>query len=62
MVFTQTLDIRKLRQWDWITDIYFVIAVEDFFGVKFRACEVEATKNIGEFADLILERLNAPKI
>jgi acyl carrier protein len=57
----QALDIRKLRQWDWITDIYFVIAVEDFFGVKFRIYEVEATKNIGEFADLILERLNAPK-
>jgi acyl carrier protein len=59
---SRTLDIRKLRQWDWIADIYFVIAVEDFFGVRFQVYEVETTKNIGEFADLILKRLNAPPI
>jgi len=30
--------------------------VEKAFGVRFRVGEVETTKNVGEFADLILKR------
>lgn len=57
VIFTPSTDIKILQEWDWISDIYFVIAVQNEFGVDFRIGEAEATKNIGEFAQLILEKL-----
>ena len=44
---------------DWIRqpDNSLMVAVEKAFGVRFRVGEVEATKNVGEFADLIARRI-----
>ena len=33
-----------IPEWDWISDIYFIIAVEDVFKVRFKIGEVESTK------------------
>jgi acyl carrier protein len=37
-----------------------MVAVEKAFGIRFRVGEVEATHNVGEFADLIVKRLGEP--
>ena len=37
--------------------ISLLVSVEKAFAVRFRVGEVEQTHNIGEFADLILKRL-----
>jgi acyl carrier protein len=54
---TPTLTAKEVPEWDSLTHISLVAAVEKQFGVRFRMGEVERTRNVGEFADLILRCL-----
>jgi len=53
---TPTMTAKDVPEWDSLMHISLVVAVEKAFGVRFRVGEVEATRNVGEFADLILKR------
>ena len=50
------LTAKDVPEWDSLLHISLLIAVENAFSVRFRVGEVEATKNVGEFADLIVRR------
>ena len=54
---TPELSAVDVPEWDSLLQISIVVAVESAFGVRFRVGEVEGTKNVGEFSDLILQRL-----
>lgn len=45
-----------VEDWDSLTHISLMAAVEDEFGVKFSMREVSGMKNVGEMAALIAER------
>jgi acyl carrier protein len=62
VTLTPETEIRKLKEWDWITHAYFIIAIENKFSVNFRVNEEEQTQNIGEFANLILEKMKQKKL
>ena len=53
---TPELSAQEVEEWDSMLQISIVIAVEKQFGIRFNVGEVEATKNVGEFADLIARR------
>lgn len=57
VVLTPELSATEVDEWDSLLQISIVVAVESAFGIKFRVGEVEATKNVGEFADLIARRM-----
>ena len=57
VTITSQLSANDVEEWDSLLQISIVVAVEKAFAVRFRVGEVEATKNVGEFADLILRRL-----
>lgn len=52
------LSARDVAEWDSLTHISLVMAVERAFDVRFRVGEVEAARNVGEFADLIMRRMD----
>jgi acyl carrier protein len=54
---TPTLRAKDVREWDSLMQVNLVIATEKAFGVRFRVGEVEKTKSVGEFVDLILRRM-----
>ena len=56
-VLTPELTAKEVPEWDSLLHISLLIAVESAFGVHFRMGEVEATHNVGEFADLIGKHL-----
>jgi acyl carrier protein len=56
VVLTPAISAQDVPEWDSLTHISLMVAVEKAFGVRFRVGEVETTKNVGEFADLILKR------
>jgi acyl carrier protein len=58
VIVTPELSAKDVEEWDSLLHISLVVAIEERFGIKFRVGEVEATHNVGEFADLILERAN----
>lgn len=47
-----------VEEWDSLLHISLVVAVEERFNIRFRVGEVEATKNVGEFVNIIMNRLN----
>jgi acyl carrier protein len=54
---TPELSAKDVDEWDSILQVSIVVGVEKAFGIRFRVGEVEATKNVGEFADLVLKRM-----
>jgi len=52
------LSAKDVPEWDSLTNISLMLAVEKHFGVRFNVGEVEATKNLGDLADLILRKLS----
>jgi acyl carrier protein len=57
VVLTPVLTAKDVPEWDSLIHISLVIAVEKAFSIRFRVGEVETTKNVGQFADLILKRI-----
>lgn len=57
---TPELTARDVPEWDSLMHVSLVVAVEAKLKVRFRIGEVEATKNVGEFVDLIERRLASP--
>jgi acyl carrier protein len=57
VMVTPELSAKDVPEWDSFLQISLIVAVEKNFGVRFRMGEVEATRNLGEFADLILRKL-----
>ena len=57
VVLSPTLSAKEVPEWDSLTHISLMVAIEKAFGIRFRVGEVEKTRNVGEFADLILKRL-----
>lgn len=57
VVLTPTLSAKDVSEWDSLTHISLMVAVEKAFCIRFRVGEVEKTRNVGEFADLILKRI-----
>ncbi len=54
---TPELSADEVEEWDSITHVSLILAVEKAFNVRFRVGEVEATKNVGDLANLILKRM-----
>lgn len=46
-----------IEDWDSLTHIMLLSAVEDEFGIKFDMKAVQSLKNVGEMVDLIKEQL-----
>jgi acyl carrier protein len=46
-----------VEEWNSLLQILISLHVERDFGIRFRVGEVEATRNVGEFADLIARRV-----
>jgi acyl carrier protein len=57
---TPGLTAGDVPEWTSLTHISLLISVEKAFGIRFRVGEVEKTRNVGEFADVILRRLEVP--
>lgn len=55
---TPQLTAAEVEEWDSLIQISLLLAVEKAFNIRFRVGEVEAAKNVGEFADLIVRRAN----
>jgi acyl carrier protein len=56
VVLTPELTADDVEEWNSLLQISISLAVEKQFGIRFRVGEVEATKNVGDFADLIARR------
>jgi len=56
IVVRPELTADDVDEWDSLTHIRLVIAVEKTFGLKFSAAEVERLRNVGDLVALIESR------
>ena len=45
-----------IEDWDSLEHINLVVAIENYFNMKFNMNEVTTMKNVGEMVDIIIER------
>jgi len=57
VILTPTLSAKDVPEWDSLIHINILVSVEEHFHIRFRMGEVEATKNIQEFAELVSRRM-----
>ena len=57
VVLRPDLTAAEVEEWDSLLQISLLLAVERHFEIRFRVGEVESTRNVGEFADLIAKRV-----
>jgi acyl carrier protein len=56
VVVTPELTAKEVPEWDSLLHVSLILAIEQEFKIRFRVGEVEGTKNVGELANLILNR------
>jgi acyl carrier protein len=57
VVLTPATSAKDVPEWDSLLHISLMVLVENAFSVRFRVGEVEQAGNVGELADLILQRM-----
>jgi len=49
---------EDVEEWDSLSHIRLIVAVERHFGIKFKNSEVEALKNVGDLVAVIDRKLS----
>jgi acyl carrier protein len=56
IIVTEETTANDIEDWDSLMHINLVLAIEDDFGMKFSMGEVIKMKNVGEMAEILMER------
>ena len=54
--YSDSLSAADFEEWDSLSNIRFVVAVEKSFGIRFANSEIEGLNNVGEMVDLIASK------
>lgn len=55
---TETVTAADIEEWDSISHIQLIVAIEKHFKIKFNAAEIRAFKNVGELSKTIESKLS----
>ena len=57
LVITNESNAEQIEDWDSLSHIRLVVAIEKQFDIKFAFGGLQALKNVGEMIDLIQEKI-----
>lgn len=57
LVITDETNAEQIEDWDSLSHIRLVVAIEKHFSIKFAFGELQDLKNVGEMVELIKEKL-----
>lgn len=55
--YDESMSAADIEEWDSLSNIRFVVAVEKEFGIRFSNSEIEAIENVGQLTALISSKL-----
>ena len=67
-IFSNILDLDELQltpethagaieEWDSLSHIQLIVAIEKFYKIKFTSMEIQAWKNVGDMVSLIQQKV-----
>ncbi len=57
IVLHDALTAKDVKDWDSLNHINLIVAVEMKFGIKLKTAEIARLANVGQFIDVILQKL-----
>ena len=57
LVVTDTLSADDVDEWDSLSHIQLIVAIEKQWSIKFTSREIMKWQNVGEMVDTIMERI-----
>ena len=57
-VLTNETTANDIEEWDSLSHIQLIVAIEKYFKIKFTSLEIMKWKNVGEMVDTIYQRIN----
>lgn len=57
LVVTDTLRADDVDEWDSLSHIQLIVAIEKQWSIKFASREIMKWQNVGEMVDTIMERI-----
>ena len=60
LVVTHDMTARDVSEWDSLSNVELMVAVESTFRVRLRTGEIAGLRNVGELRDVIASRIRDP--
>lgn len=57
LIITSDTTADDIEDWDSLTHMQLIVAIEKKFGIKFTTSEIKKAANVGEFIDIIKGKL-----
>lgn len=59
LMISRHTSAADIEQWDSLTHIELIVAVEQHFGIRFQSMDLKKLENVGDLVDLIQKKLSA---
>lgn len=57
LVISRDTTAEDIEDWDSLTHMQLIVEIEKKYGIKFTTAEIKKAANVGEFIDIIKEKL-----